>query len=106
MTVPCAQHEQSQPAGDPLVIRLPRLVHGRDLPGLRQQLRHAVRSHVLIVLDCSQVQELSPAGQALLVAARRAAHHRGARLCLARPSPPMTAALRRTGLSHLLCDQP
>lgn len=82
--------------------QLPRDVEGRHLPALRRELLASLRDDPDLVLDCHDVQTLSPAGQALLLYVERAARRRGGQLHLDRPSHAMTLALRSTGLSHRL----
>lgn len=82
--------------------QLPRDVEGRHLPALRRELLASLRADPELVLDCSDVDTLSPAGQALLLFVQRAARHRGGQLHLDHPSNAMTLALRSTGLSHRL----
>lgn len=82
--------------------QLPCDVEGRHLPALRRELLASLRADPDLVLDCHDVQTLSPAGQALLLYVERTARHRGGRLHLERPSHAMTLALRSTGLSHRL----
>ena len=48
------------------------------------------------------MQHLSDAGQAVLVTAHRAALARGGQVHLHQPSPQVVAALRASGLRHLL----
>lgn len=85
-----------------LTRQLPRDVEGRHLPALRRELLAGLRADPDLVLDCSDVDALSPAGQALLLYVQRAARHRGGSLYLDRPSKAMLLALRSTGLSHRL----
>lgn len=82
--------------------QLPPDVEGRHLPALRRALLADLRSDPDLVLDCSNVEALSPAGQALLLHVDRAARRRGGQLHLQRPSTAMTLALRSTGLIHRL----
>lgn len=89
-----------------LTRQLPRDVEGRHLPALRRELLASLRRDPDLVLDCNDVQMLSPAGQALLLFVERAARHRGGGLRLDRPSSAMTLALRSTGLSHRLTQAP
>ncbi len=90
----------------PAPLALPHRVAGPALLPLRRALREAVRSGGDLVVQCSDVQELSPAGQALLVATSRAARRRGHRLRLVHPSPAVLGALGATGLLHLLSSGP
>lgn len=85
-----------------ITVQLPRQVAGRCLHGLRQQLFDGLRRGEQVVLDCSRVEELSVAGQALLVAARRAARSGGGHFYLHQPTTAMISTLRGTGLTHLL----
>lgn len=87
-------------------VELPSRVAGGCLPGLRQELFAGLRQHSDLVLDCSRITHLSPAGQALLVATHRAARRSGVRLSFLDPSDAMITALRRSGLRHLLTAAP
>ena len=98
----------TRPSGGGAIV-LPPVVAGAYLPRLRQQLAGALRTSgdgTDLVLDCRQVQELSPAAQALLVGRSRVARLRGRRLRLVDPSPATVQALRSTGLDHLLAARP
>ena len=81
---------------------LPARVEGRPLRRLRAELLCHLRADPVLVVEASDVQHLSEAGQAVLVAAHRAAAARGGRLHLHQPSPEVVAALRASGLRHLL----
>lgn len=83
-------------------IELPTQLEGRGLLALRQQLLTGLRPGNDLVVDCRNVQAVSFAGQAVLVAADRAARRRGGHLRLLHPSDVMVTAFRSTGLSHLL----
>lgn len=85
-----------------LTRQLPRDLEGRHLPALRRQLLQDLRHDPDLVLECSDVQKLSPAGQALLLSLARTARRHGGHLHLYTPSAAMTAALRSTGLNHRL----
>lgn len=85
-----------------LTRRLPRDVEGRHLPALRRELLASLRADPDLVLDCRDVDALSPAGQALLLFVQRTARHHGGQLHLDQPSDAMTLALRSTGLNHRL----
>lgn len=94
-------------AGGALV--LPPVVAGSYLSHLRHLVGAALRAGRAgtdLVLDCRQVQELSPAAQALLVGCSRTARLHGRRLRLDDPSPATVRALRATGLGHLLAPRP
>lgn len=82
--------------------QLPPCVEGRHLPALRRELLADLRADPDLVLDCSEVTVVSPAGQALLLSLERAARRRGGQLHLDQPSSAMTLALRSTGLNHRL----
>lgn len=87
-----------------VVYALPTHVEGAGVGEVRTGLLGAVRgtpSKVVVVVDCSAVQRLSPGGLAVLVAASRIARGRGGRLRLERLSPPVDDALRAAGLIHL-----
>jgi anti-anti-sigma factor len=81
-------------------------VEGRPLRRLRGELLAHLRADPVLVVDAGGVQHLSDAGQAVLVAAHRAAVARGGRLHLHQPSPEVIAALRASGLQHLLQHTP
>lgn len=83
-------------------VEPPTHMEGRHLVDLRLQLQSLLRHDPEIHLDCSNVLQLSPAGQALLVGAARTARRQGGRLHLDAPSAQMCQALRSTGLHHLL----
>lgn len=85
-----------------LTRQLPRNVEGRHLPALRRELLASLHRDPDLDPDCSDVQVLSPAAQALLLFIERAARHRGGQLHLNRPSTAMTLALKSTGLSYRL----
>lgn len=54
-------------------VELPSQVEGCRLPGLRRELFHRLQQQSDLILDCSNVTQLSRGGQALLVATLRAA---------------------------------
>jgi len=83
-------------------VHLPRNVEGRQLPALRQELFAHLRRDPNLIVDGSNVDTLSPAGQALLLHTAHTARRRGGKLHLQQPSPAMTAELRTTGLSYSL----
>lgn len=83
-------------------VVLPARVEGRLLRRLRADLLSHLRADPVLVVEAAGVQHLSEAGQAVLVAVHRAAAARGGRLHLHQPSPEVVAALRATGLRHLL----
>jgi anti-sigma B factor antagonist len=83
-------------------VVLPSRVEGRPLRVLRAELLAHLRADPVLVVEAASVQHLSPAGQAVLVAAHRAAVARGGRLHLHQPSAVVTAALLSSGLRHLL----
>lgn len=85
-------------------VVLPVRVEGRPLRRLRGELLAHLRADPVLVIDAGGAQHLSDAGQAVLVAAHRTAVARGGRLQLHQPSPEVTAALRASGLHHLLHD--
>jgi anti-anti-sigma regulatory factor len=85
-------------------VVLPVRVEGRLLPRLRGELLAHLRADPVLVVEAARVQHLSNAGQAVLVTAHRAAVARGGRVHLHQPSPEMIAALRTSGLQHLLQD--
>ncbi len=85
-------------------VVLPVRVEGRPLRRLRSELLAHLRADPVLVVDAAEVQRLSSAGQAVLVSVRRAAVARGGRMHLHQASPEMIAALRGSGLSHLLQD--
>lgn len=86
----------------PVVVELPARVGGPCLHALRGQLLAGLHHPGGLVVDCRQVQDVSPAAQALLVAAYGAAWLRGKTWRLEQPTAAMLTALRRSGLSHLL----
>ena len=83
---------------------LPVRVEGRPLRRLRRELLAHLRADPVLVVEAAGVQRLSNAGQAVLVTAHRAAVARGGRVHLQQASPEMIAALRASGLWHLLQD--
>lgn len=85
-------------------VVLPARVEGRPLHRLRSELLAHLRADPVLIADAGGVRHLSDAGQAVLVAAHRAAVARGGRLQLHQPSPEVVAALRASGLRHLLQD--
>lgn len=87
-------------------VELPSQVEGCRLPGLRRELFHRLQQQSDLILDCSNVTQLSRGGQALLVATLRAARRRGVRLSFLDPSDALVTALRSTGLRHLLTGAP
>lgn len=93
-------------AAAPMVVDLPARVSGQCLHALRGQLLAGLRHPGGLVVDCRQVQDVSPAAQALLVATHRAARLRGVTWRLEQPTAAMLTALRRSGLSHLLVPLP
>ena len=87
-------------------VVLPARVEGRLLRRLKRELLACLREDPVLVVDASGVQHLSDAGQAVLVTAHRAAGLRGGRLHLHQASPEVVAALRASGLRHLLVGMP
>lgn len=83
-------------------LHLPPALEGRHLPALRRALFEALRNDPHLAVDGSHVRVLSLAGQAVLLSTGRAARRRGGDLLVDSPSDAMTAALRATGLRHLL----
>lgn len=103
--LPLLDGDSAAPAG-PVVLELPALVSGECLRALRGQLLAGLRHPSGLVIDCHQVQDVSPAAQALLVAVHRAARQRGVTWHLVGPTAALHTALRRSGLSHLLVPRP
>jgi len=85
-------------------VVLPVRVEGRPLRRLRSELLAHLRADPVLIVEATEVQRLSTAGQAVLVTAHRAAVARGGRVHLHQASPEMIAALRASGLWHLLPD--
>lgn len=94
--------QQGPPGRVQVVVALPARADRLGLSALRRQLRVALHGPGELVVDGSRVQELSLGAQALLVAARRTARRRGLAWRLDQPTPALLAALRASGLSHLL----
>lgn len=59
-----------------------------------------------LLLDGRAVRDVSPRGLGLLVALRRLAEARGARMTLVEPSPELVALIDRRGLTDTLLPSP
>lgn len=85
-------------------VVLPVRVEGQPLRRLRGEMLSHLRADPVLVVEAAGVQHLSDAAQAVLVTAHRAAVARGGRVHLHQPSSQVVAALRASGLRHLLQD--
>jgi anti-anti-sigma factor len=92
------------PSAPPSERTVVKLSGGLDLaaaPALREQLIVALhRGAGLLILDLSHVLSCDTAGLAVLIGTQRRAKLLGTTMRLLAPSPPVTKALRSTGLDR------
>ena len=89
----------SAPPADQTVVQVSGGLDFAAAPALREQLIDVLhRGTHLLILDLSQVLSCDTAGVAVLIGTQRRAGLLGTKMRLFAPSPPVTKALRSTGL--------
>ena len=89
----------SAPPSDPTIIRLSGGLDLAAAPALREQLIDVLhRGTGLLIIDLSHVLSCDTAGLAVLIGTQRRARLLGTKMRILAPSPPVTKALRSTGL--------
>src|ERR1700744_5117800 len=89
----------SAPPADQTVVQLSGGLDFAAAPAVREQLIDVLhRGTGLLILDLSRVLSCDTAGLAVLIGTQRRARLLGAKMRLLAPSPPVTKALRSTGL--------